>query len=512
MKPFGARWWRDSLALRLGAASAASTLGGCAFDAPDTPLIDPQAEMQRNDDVEVNVAALDLQKKMGWNVGQKQAQLIYADAVNVDAAGTENWRTALEQLVLLYAPKSEMWRAYYVPTLFQSLIGPPDARFEQATPVHAPILDEDYARGLALRSLFEQAGFPRDTAIVVDAPGPRSLAVAAALADQFEPVTTFGNWPHPLGVVPAHETLGAALFFLPMYAEAQKTRPADAPPVFVLDSNRLLPYVDANTQFDNRYGVALPSAAALQAAGIRHILYVNSDGQQELDDLNETLTALCASGVDVRMVALADFLRADPNAGDAVETEGEEAPDTAWSWWFPCVSFYWYGGAPFWHWGFWHHYGWYDPARPPHSVTVGPPTIGPRRPTRIGTALPPSARPVMRTSLWRPAARPTLWSGLRPPARTGILPHPVGFGRVFVRTARSDGHLTGVRPGLAGSYAPMRPSATLPHTGAVPAHAGNWGGRSMVSPSSGHYGSPSYGGFGRSGSLGRVGGGGFSGG
>ena len=88
------------------------------------------------------------------------------------------------------------------------------------------------------------------------------MALAAALAARFCPVFTFDNWPHPLGVVPSHLTLGACLYYLPLFLEAAQTRPQPAPPLFVLDANRLDPYRDQPDQFDNRYVAPVPSAAA----------------------------------------------------------------------------------------------------------------------------------------------------------------------------------------------------------------------------------------------------------
>src|SRR5262249_13730502 len=160
----------------------------------------------------------------------------------------------------------------------------------------------------------------------------------------FTPVFTFANWPHPLGVVPAHQTIAASLYYLPMFAAAANVRAPDAPPLFVLDANRLAPYGGADKQFDNRYFVKLPTAAQLAALGVRHVLYVSADATQELDDLNAALVALCQKGVDVKMVALGDFVRADDepalaqgegDSGDVGdEGEGDEpaAPDPAWAW------------------------------------------------------------------------------------------------------------------------------------------------------------------------------------
>ena len=73
-------------------------------------------------------------------------------------------------------------------------------------------------------------------------------------------------------VVPSHLTLAAALYFAPLLEDLKHSGPR--PPVFVLDSNRLAPYIDAADDFDNRYIVELPDAQAFGRLGIRYLLYV----------------------------------------------------------------------------------------------------------------------------------------------------------------------------------------------------------------------------------------------
>jgi hypothetical protein len=484
-----AAWWRESLTLArvrhsaplaLAGGAALLTVGCADFndeERPDAPIA------QRADEIDHSVKALALQRTEGWDVGGVDTGLRLTDPSPLDAFGTEGWSVEVAELYSRLRPTREALLPYYVPTLFQSLIDPAAERLlAQMRPIHTRLMEDDFARGMALRELFEQAGWPSDTAVVVDAPGPRSVAVAAALADRFDPVFTFGNWPHPVGVVPAQDTLGASLFYLPVFEQARPMRQNDAPPVFVLDSNRLLPYRDADLQFDNRYLVQLPSAAQLAALGIRHLLYVNADGQGESDDLNQALVALCAAGIDVRTAALADFQRGQP----LVEAQAEPVPagdddDDR----LDALSFvtgcFWYGGVPEWHAQFWEDYGWY---RGGHNVWVGPPhhrhgvTVGPPR----------VSRPHMTHAFAiRPSLRGTMFDdfGLRAVA-------PRGFGEVAVRTSRYDGTVTAVR---VGGY--------QPHGAARGSSYGYAGGSSRGSGFS-HWG---MGGGGRSGSFGRAGGG-----
>jgi hypothetical protein len=513
-RSFGARWWRESLVssrlLRGGMATGFGLLGGAALTLPgcaewNQELGGDQEQPDDYDEIDVNVDALQLQKDEGWDVGQPGGVLAFVDSSVEDAAGGQSWRAAMETLATTLAPPQPLL-PYYVPTLFQALIGPAGQRLRAVMrPMHSREMDEDFGRGLALRAEFAGVDWPRDTALVVDAPGPRAVAVAAALSDRFAPVFMFGNWPHPLGVVPAHQTLAATLFYLPTFAGAQVARPADAPPLFVLDANRLAPYGDADKQFDNRYFARLPTAAELQALGIQHVMYVSADGSQELDDLNAAFVALSSQGVDVKMVALGDFVRAeDPDleaeAESAEPEEDEPSPafvfaTDVWSWplFFPAPFWaprYWYRGC-WWERGhFWHDYGTYVP-RPRPGRVVGPPP-GVR-------VLPPP-----RAAHWVVAPRGTLFNGgvVRAPGLGRIVaPPPTGFGRVTVRASRLDGHVTGVRAGAAGSFAPAgHPAAAWHGTGHV-IGGGGWHGGGGI----GWHGGGG-GGGGRSGSIGRAGG------
>ncbi|MGZ3429529.1 MAG: hypothetical protein ACXVCV_22920, partial [Polyangia bacterium] len=456
---FGARWWRESLGIaRWASRPAVGTMGligalslaGCATTWGGTR--DDQ-QVAANDELDVNVDALQLQRDEGWDVGQTGATLAFPDSTTEDAAGGQGWREAMANLAGTLAPSAAALQPFYVPTLFQSLIGPAGQRLRAVMrPIHSAEMDADFARGLALRAQFAGAQWPKDTALVVDAPGPRAVAVAAALADHFAPVFTFGNWPHPLGVVPAHQTIAASLYFLPMFSAADTVRAADAPPLFVLDANRLAHYADADKEFDNRYFVHLPTAEQLAAIGIRHVLYVGA-GDRELDDLNAALVALCQKGVDVKMVALGDFVRADDEPamaaaegdggdGDEEGDEPEAAPiDPAWTfafaWAHPLYLWphYWYRGC-WWDGGlFWGDYRWYPGPRGPMlphrgrgAVVVGPPR-GVRGPVGPSHAA------------WTPSMRNTMFTP--GPARAGVAP----VGQIAVTASRSDGHLIGMRAG-----------------------------------------------------------------
>ena len=64
------------------------------------------------------------------------------------------------------------------------------------------------------------------------------------MADVAEPVISFDNFPHPLGVVPSHETLAALIYYAKEVSEKAAKRPQNPATMMVVDANRLAKYVD----------------------------------------------------------------------------------------------------------------------------------------------------------------------------------------------------------------------------------------------------------------------------
>ena len=310
-------------------------------------------------------SALAEQQDQGWAVGSEDQTLLFPDDQEVDAAGSPTWRDGLPSLAAALAPQSPRWRPYYAPTLFQSLQAPRNDDLRAAVqPIYSPAMAIAGRRGDALLSMFVRpdGSCVADTTLVVDLPGPEAVALAAALAPCFDPVFFFDNWPHPSGVVPAHLTLAAALYHRPVFERARAARATDAPPLFVLDRQRLAPYVDEASQFDNRYWARLPSPGTLASAGIRHVLYVTpSDAVvAEADDLNDDLVTIDRMGIQVRMLAMSDF---QPDSSTQTTPLAPGDPDAP----------YYYGGSPDLHPWFWVWYGWATGASaPPVPANLAP--------------------------------------------------------------------------------------------------------------------------------------------
>jgi hypothetical protein len=429
----GARWWNESfVAFHAGALGrrgfvgllpklAAATAGAFVVGAIAHECTD-------DDGLPSSLDALDLQRREGWNAGQPGRSVPFPHLV-LDADGGTGWLDDLGGLATALAPEPRL-RPYAVPTLFQALSEPLNNSLRAVVrPVHAPGADEAFARGEALRALCQQHDAPDDLALVVDLPGPQSVAFAAALAPRFCPVFTFDNWPHPLGVVPAHLTLGACLYYRPRFQAAARARPQPSPPLFVLDANRLAPYRDAADQFDNRYMAPLPAAGALATLGVKRILYVRPDAASltELDDLNADFVAWQREGIAVRALPLTDFSTAitgdappagpDAGAGVASAAAATGRPQAAAG--VPPTAHYYYGGHWFHQPLFWRSYG----------FAAGPaPT---RRPPRVA---PPPAR-LSNAAAYRPQFRPTLFATSAVGGLAGVgKQKPSGFGRVSFRS------------------------------------------------------------------------------
>ena len=268
----------------------------------------------------------------------------FPGAVTTDVRGSERWLAMLPDLESYLAPAQEALWPFYRPTLFQTLAPGQDTELRSAiTPIYTPDMCRAFARGHGLLSILARKGPPLDTAVIIDAPGPEAVAAGTALAKEFDPVFMFDNWPHKRGVVTSHLTLAAAVFFAPMLDDLKTAPSAHRPPVFILDSNRLAPYLEAADDFDNRYTIEMPDTQAFKELGIRHLLYVTGHVRPtELDDLNGDFVALAGDGIDIKLLALDDFRRASGEQTCDAENEepyqfgGDEETDREfWNWYGP---------------------------------------------------------------------------------------------------------------------------------------------------------------------------------
>ena len=292
-----------------------------------------------------------------------------------------------------------------------------------------------YDRAGGLRNLISQSPNAHQTLIISDLPGPASVAVGAALADTAEIVPVFDNWPHPLGVVRSHETLGAMLYYAHEIEEKRGKVGDKAPTVLLLDGNRLASYSDQDTQFDNRYLAKLPTAAELRSREIANVIYLVKDQTQkeELDDINEDFVEWQKQGINIRILPMTQFQGWEEPA----RTTGTGSTTSS-----VVHRHYYYGGSPLSHYWFYSHYGYSSPGQ----VVVMRDGLQTRIPR-------PTTAPSFDPPPYRPTSRPTVFSSSRiGGAATGVgKARPSGFGRTSVRMS-SSGSITGVRSGRSGSY------------------------------------------------------------
>lgn len=434
-KPQVANWFQQDVSRR----SATKRIGKGLAWAAGLGLVGVTGyQLFSSDEDEVSLDSHKLQEQEGWNVGATDRKLNFEPAFTSATASVpdSDWKQYLDpnKLLATYQPTSATWQPYFVPVLIQSMAQ--QSLREQIKPVKTPLMEQTYGQAQGLHELLSQSANANESLIIADLEGAQAIAFGAAMADFAQVVPVFDNWPHPLGVVRSHETLGAMLYYA-KEIEDKKAKVSDkAPAVLLLDSQRLNAYTDEENQFDNRYLAKIPSASDLKQRGITSLTYVVKDEKQkeELDDLNDEFVELQNQGISVRLLRLSEFKADDTVAAATVPTTATTGTSST-------VRHYYYGGSPYYHWWFYDHY-YYRPY--PYAYTsYGANRIPYSRPTTTWPSQAPS---------YRPTSRPTVFSGTRVGGASGIgRNRPSGFGRTSVRMS-SSGQVTGVRSGRSGSY------------------------------------------------------------
>lgn len=468
----GAQWWNEGLSAMSDPVSRRKALQALAVFGGVVAVGGIALASSGEDEYLELHDALQMQRERGWNFGATDDTLSFSGQANVPLKPQE-----LSALSTELAPKQDALKPFYQATLFQSVSASPSLA-NALRPINTPEMTAAFNQGQALASLFEeQPEAALATAVLVDLPGPESVAFATALAGRFEPVYTFDNWPHPVGVVPAHLTLAAVAYHQPTLRELAQKRTLPTPPVFVMDRQRLTPYTDQETQFDNRYMARMPSAEQLRKLGIKHVLYVAPGGKppfQELDDLNEDFVAWRTAGLDVKLVAASDF-QPDPTetatpavatgqplaatdggtsadagtsalaSASTATTDGGTAADAgtrvATAGTTSGSRRYYYGGSRMAHDSFWLVYPW-ALTRPSHSM----PGMVHSRPSAGILSMKDVARVPSNVSggyAYEPIRRTTMFSAIPRGATGAFRPFPSGFGKVAMRTSANSRAILG---------------------------------------------------------------------
>lgn len=394
-----------------------------------------------DDSKDITKDSVELQKSHGWNVGSEDKTLVFPNKQTLDSQNSEAWKGYLDRTKLLaaFTPKQTPWLSYFVPTLIQSLQF--DTLRSQLAPTFTTDMQESYGRAQSIaKDFLTNAQNAHKIAIIVDIPGRNSIAFGAGLAETGVLIADFDNFPHPLGVTPSHETLAAMLYYAQEIETKQGQLKGNAPPVFLLDANRLAEYKDEEKQFDNRYVAKLPPPGAMREAGIQSILYITASRAQkeELDDLNSLFVSYKEQGLTIAILALSDFTTAPGENLAQQSTTGSSYP----------YHHYYYGGSPATHVFFFSHYPLYTPSA---GYVSSYPSYS--NPTRYSSGYAPPPPPPS----YAPAPRPTVFSAARAGGQSsGVgLSKPSGFGKTTVRVS-SGGSVLGTRSGSSGYYSSSR--------------------------------------------------------
>jgi hypothetical protein len=192
------------------------------------------------------------------------------------------------QTFAVWAPQESPWSAWAKPSLFAEL-----------TRVTSELPD---IGGLAEEEAPWLPVFDRRTAVVLDLPGAVAIHRGLQLARRgYRPVPLFNTSSEGKAVVETWDILRG--YNLGRRVLAELRLEADAPPVFLLDSNRLAGSGGGVPgMYDNRWVVLpqdFPSAAKLKEHGVAAVLLWQARTGQPADDLAHVLRRWQDGGLSV---------------------------------------------------------------------------------------------------------------------------------------------------------------------------------------------------------------------
>ena len=199
-----------------------------------------------------------------------------------------------EEVFNAWAPEGVEWSAWAKPVLFAQW---PDT----VTPSSTTVASEghDY---LWLPSASSR------TAVVIDLPAVESVRAGIALARRgYRPVPLFNTSYGPSPVI----EIAPLILELARGAIELQTRllPADAPPAFLIDSNRMRPAAPPSPgKFDNRWVVFpqdFPSGTWLRARAVAEVLLIHPGGRVQ-EDLAHVLRRWQDAGLRITAAAPSD--------------------------------------------------------------------------------------------------------------------------------------------------------------------------------------------------------------
>jgi len=199
------------------------------------------------------------------------------------------------------------WEPFHCVTLFAAL---DEVKKDRPGSLLGPLADPDVP-AFVMSSAAPPAWAAPGTLVMVDLPGPQSVAVGFQLAATagYQPVCTFDNWPHIKGVLKSERVLGALLYYAAALDAAREHMTPGSPPVWICDRERFTGKKPPPGGFDNRYILEdrlLPGPQLLHAAGIQKVVYVCPNGDAlPAEDVRAYLDELTPKGIRVTRVATA---------------------------------------------------------------------------------------------------------------------------------------------------------------------------------------------------------------
>jgi hypothetical protein len=248
-----------------------------------------------------------------WGIHRRRLVRV-GDPRTPDARGGLGWQAyrGAERLYDVWGPHPESpWGPFHCVPLFAAL-----DRIPESDVGPAPSVEDggwEHPRPHTRPGAPPAPWLAPDTWTIVDLSGPDAVEVGAWLVTSgCQPVCTFDNWPHTLGLIKAERILGELLRWATTIAHARVTMKPDAPPVWICDSQRLGSRQGSPGEFDNRYYLddsILPGPALLRSTGIRQVVYVTSAMPEvPVIDLEEYLSDVRKAGFGLFHVDLTKSL------------------------------------------------------------------------------------------------------------------------------------------------------------------------------------------------------------
>jgi hypothetical protein len=204
------------------------------------------------------------------------------------------------------------WSPWVRPILFASLADPREPRPLDPPPAWLTAAVIEPLSAPAAGAPYRHAGDAlADTVVVIDLPGAEGALLGIALARHgFAPVPLYNGLWEEAAVIDVRPIMNA----LVDGADTVRELPADAPPAFLLDADRLAPgRLVGGGDFDNRWFSAptdFPSADALWGAGLRRLVLIQRGDPWPAADVAPALLSFQRRGLRL-------FL-ARPDAGGAL--------------------------------------------------------------------------------------------------------------------------------------------------------------------------------------------------